>query len=140
MEEIQDLFKKISSKLLYIIPNTFRLKPDHPIPASKLTLEFIDHWPPDATVIMLCAIHNLTFRAEDRLSYSDEKDCLADSVSVGSTPDYTCYTIHNSLYLVAVVLETKVTYHKNALAQLLGYYIRSCSNIWRSGVCILLTI
>ena len=90
-------------------------------------------------VIMLCAIHNLTFRAEDRLSYSDEKDCLADSVSVGSTPDYTCYTIHNSLYLVAVVLETKVTYHKNALAQLLGYYIRSCSNIWRSGVYILLT-
>jgi len=50
MEEIQDLFKKISSKLLYIIPNTFRLKPDHPIPASKLTLEFINHWPPNATV------------------------------------------------------------------------------------------
>jgi len=90
-------------------------------------------------VIMLCAVHNLTFRVEDRLIHPESLETnLGDVVSARSTTDYTCYRVTNSLRLVAVLLETKVAYHNNSLAQLLGYYMASCANIWQPGVCILL--
>lgn len=97
----------------------------------------------DNIVLMLCAMHNFTFRVEDRLlsaDYDGQADTgLVDTVSPKSTTDYTCYCIHNNLHLVAVLLEAKVSYHHNAFAQLMGYYVRACSNIWRPGVCVLLT-
>jgi len=94
----------------------------------------------NSIVIMLCAVHNLTFTVEDRVIHPDDPldPLLADSVSARSTTDYTCYRMTNNLRLAVIVLETKVMYQPNSLAQLLGYYMVSCVNIWQPGRCILL--
>ena len=232
MEETEVLFGNICAEILYIVPNIKTWKLENPIPANKLRLTILKHWPADdliddsveshfvaihlnnptmkqfpfiekvlkerynkhvkqlrelpffektlnvqveacitkifgvtryldgdkvneATVrmstadnivLMLCAMHDFTFRVEDRMLIPDfEPDPgqadtgLVDVVSPKSTTDYTCFCIHNNLHLVAVLLEAKVSYHQHAFAQLLGYYVRACSNIWRPGVCILLT-
>ena len=93
----------------------------------------------DNIVLMLFAMYNFTFRVEDRLLSPEANTGLADAVSPNNATDYTCYRIHNNLHLVAVLLEAKVSYHHNAFAQLMGYYVTACSNIWRPGVCVLLT-
>ena len=64
---------------------------------------------------------------------------LSDAVTPRSMTDYICYFTFNGMQLTAVLLETKTEYHRNVLAQLLGYYIRACSNIWKPGVCVLAT-
>ena len=93
--------------------------------------------------MMLCAVHNLTFRVEDRLAPPEAESAtssdLSEQVSTGSRTDYICYTVEDGVRMTAVVLETKVLYHPNACAQLLGYYIRACANILKPGVCVLLT-
>lgn len=38
-----------------------------------------------------------------------------------------------------VLLEAKVKYYPHVFAQLLGYYVRVCANIWKPGCCVLLT-
>lgn len=94
--------------------------------------------------LMMCAVHGFTFRVEDKmltLDMIDEEDggILASLVTPRSTMDYICFSVHSNFSLAAVLLETRISYHHNALAQLIGYYIRCCANIWRPGVCILLT-
>ena len=64
---------------------------------------------------------------------------LTDSVSIGSKTNYICFSLHNQFCLGAVLLETKKKYHPNAIAQLIGYYIKSHANVWKPAVYILLT-
>lgn len=101
-------------------------------------------------IIMLCAIHDMTFKVEDKMlapienevqSLETEEACaqMVDSITPRSTTDYICYTTYEGLQLATVLLETKSVFHPNALAQLIGYYIRACANALRPGICVLLT-
>ena len=40
-----------------------------------------------------------------------------------SVTGYICYSVHDNLHMTAVLLEAKMHYHPNALAQVIGYYI-----------------
>ena len=94
-------------------------------------------------VVMLCAIHVLVFRVEDNMVLpvdTELQSCqLSNAVTLRSTTDYICYSTFNGMWLTAVLLKTKAEYHRNVLAQSLGYYIQACSNIWKSGVCVIAT-
>ena len=93
--------------------------------------------------VMLCAIHDLVFRVEDKIVVQvvDKMQSLqlSEAVTARSVTDYICYTTFHGMQLTTILLETKAEYHRNALARLLGYYIRACSNVWKPGVCVLLT-
>lgn len=68
----------------------------------------------------------------------------ADKVTEKSTEDYICYTLHqqdSELKLTAVIIEAKsdATYHRNAVVQLMGYYLQACTKKDGHTVGLLLT-
>ena len=228
MESTRDLFKDMTSELMYVVPQLKKWKTDNPTCASALKLKVAD-WPlqdtdahfvgvpfnkmkdlpidqqllrdryddvikylkkekpffekklehevaaciarsnfvaryrdshgqmnessfrmqvADQVVLMLCSIYNFTFEVEDSMIEPDPEiapqvptasSTLTESVTQRRKTDYICFSVHNGLRLTTVVLETKAQYHQNAIAQLMGYYIRACSNRFKAGICILLT-
>ena len=100
-------------------------------------------------VSMLCSIHKYSLSVEDKLrtpkagTTSCDIMTSADKISEKSTADYICYTLHHTtnMKLAAVIIETKTdfNYTDNAIAQLMGYYLRACKKEDGHSVAILLT-
>ena len=99
-------------------------------------------------VTMLCSIHGYFLGVEDKLRTpkigTTRRDSMASAnkVTEKSTADYICYTLHHtSTKLAAVIIETKTdfNYTPNAIAQLMGYYLRACKKEDEHSVAILLT-
>ena len=87
-------------------------------------------------VKMLCTIQGLFICVEEQLSPPNEsrRSSLqsADGVTEKSSADYVCYTLYehdSKLKLAAVVIEVKTddVHVPSAVAQLMGYYLRSCT-------------
>ena len=109
-------------------------------------------------VSMLCSIHKCSLSVEDKLRTpkAGTTSCSADKISENSTADYICYTLNHTTdhdhdtndhdhdhdtKLAAVIIETKTdfNYTDNAIAQLMGYYLRACKKEDGHSVAILLT-
>ena len=103
-------------------------------------------------VTMVCAIHGYFLTLEQRLSTPTagttrrSSVSSADGVTEKSVPDYVCYTIHqqnqhSQLKLAAVVVKAKcdANYNANAVAQVIGYYLRACTTQDGHTVAVLLT-
>ena len=99
-------------------------------------------------VNMLCGIHGLFLGVEHKMatpggfanatnerSFQAYSLGCADQVSEKSSSDFICYTLHQQyegshikLVVVIVEVKTNASFHINAVAQLLGYYLRSCTD------------
>lgn len=101
---------------------------------------------------MVCAIHGYFLSLEEKLSTPTagttrrSSFTSADGITEKSSTDYVCYTIHrqdqySQLNLAAVIVEAKSDSHysSNAIAQLMGYYLRACTNEDGHTVAVLLT-
>ena len=92
-------------------------------------------------VNMLCSVHGLFVEMEYKMaplvvgvSTASTGSVFSDQVAEKSSADYVCYTLHHQfedscINLAAVIIEVKTdaNHTSNAIAQLLGYYLRSCS-------------
>ena len=98
-------------------------------------------------VNMLCAVHGLFLGLEQKMTAPvDTGSSSSDQVTEKSSSDYFCYTLHQQsedshIKLAAVIVEAKTnaSYSSNAIAQLLGYYLRSCTKEDEHTVGLLLT-
>ena len=54
-----------------------------------------------------------------------------------SATDYICFSMQ--MCMAAILLETKAEYSQNALAQVIGYYIKARFSIWKPAVCCVTT-
>lgn len=93
----------------------------------------------DAMSLMICSLNNYTFKVEDRVVTDCDDDDICQGVSERSIADYICYSIHGDQRVVAVIIETKKRFTLNSLAQLLGYYYRVVTNLYKPGICVLVT-
>ena len=96
-------------------------------------------------VNMLCAVHGLFLGLKYKMTAPDNITTV-DQVTEKSCSDYLCYTLHQQLEesdiklaVVIVEVKTNANYSSNAIAQLLGYYLRSCTKEDEHTVGLLLT-
>ena len=104
-------------------------------------------------VNMLCSVHGLFVGMEYKMAppvvgvgTSSTGSIFSDQVAEKSSADYVCYTLHHQfedscIKLAAVIIEVKTdaNHTSNAIAQLLGYYLRSCTRQDEHTVGLLLT-
>jgi len=99
-------------------------------------------------VTMLCSVHGLFVGMEYKMAPPVVGVGGVGTASTGSksSADYVCYTLHHQfedscINLAAVIIEVKTdaNHTSNAIAQLLGYYLRSCTRQDEHTVGLLLT-
>ena len=103
-------------------------------------------------VSLLCAVHGYFLSTEQKLETpgigTTRRSSWAsgEGVSEKSCADYICYTLHHQeegseLKLAAVILEAKTNakFSHDSVAQLLGYYVWSCTKEDEHTVALVLT-